>query len=161
MDEIIAEFSIDEEEEIEVEFSMDLKPSKVSELENDLGFIEKIDLNSLLIAYATKIEVMQMIASIPQFKTETVLELPLVGEKMTLYLVPKNGQENDIYNEYVWVEETQSFEFLGTMALDLSNYLTPEKLGINKVVPMSSEDEYEKLETKEANTLYLIEEENA
>lgn len=158
MDEIIAEFSIDEEEEIEVEFSMDLKPSKVSELENDLGFVEKIDLNSLLIAYATKIEVMQMIASIPQFKTETVLELPLVGEKMTLYLVPKNGQENDIYNEYVWVEETQSFEFLGTMALDLSNYLTPEKLGINKVVPMSSEDEYEKLETKEANTLYLIEE---
>lgn len=158
MDEIIAEFSIDEEEEIEVEFSMDLKPSKVSELDNDLGFVEKIDLNSLLIAYATKIEVMQMIASIPQFKTETVLELPLVGEKMTLYLVPKNGQENDIYNEYVWVEETQSFEFLGTMALDLSNYLTPEKLGINKVVPMSSEDEYEKLETKEANTLYLIEE---
>ena len=151
-------FTLLEKEPFKINLKLNFAPKKVSELENDLGFVEKIDLNSLLIAYATKIEVMQMIASIPQFKTETVLELPLVGEKMTLYLVPKNGQENDIYNEYVWVEETQSFEFLGTMALDLSNYLTPEKLGINKVVPMSSEDEYEKLETKEANTLYLIEE---
>lgn len=160
MDKLIAKFTLEEQESIKAVFSVNFTPSKVSQLENDLGFVEKIDLNSLLIAYATKLEVMQMIASIPQFKTEVVDELPLVGEKMTLYLVPKNGQENDIYDEYVWVEETQSFEFLGTMALDLSNYLTPEKLGISKVSFMT-EAEYEKLETKEANTLYLIEEENA
>lgn len=157
MDELIARFTLEEQEPIKAVFSVNFTPSKVSELKNDLDYVEKIDLNSLLIAYATKIEVMQMIASIPQFKTDVVDELPLVGEKMTLYLVPKNGQENDIYDEFVWIEETQSFEFLGTMALDLSNYLTPEKLGISKVSSMT-EEEYEKLETKEANTLYLIEE---
>lgn len=110
--------------------------------------------------YATKLEVMQLIASIPQFKTKVVTELPDVGEKMILYLVPKQESQNDIYNEYIWVEETRKFEFLGTMALDLSEYLTPDKLGISKVSDPMTQDDYNKLEIIEPNVLYLIEEQN-
>lgn len=71
---------------------------------------------------ATKTEVMQMIASIPQFALKVVTELPTTGEKMTLYLVPKEGTNNDVYDEYIWIEETASFEHLGTTAVDLTDY---------------------------------------
>lgn len=85
-------------------------PTLVSELENDSQF-------------ATQTQVMQAIASIPQFKLSIVNKLPLAGEKMTLYLVPKEGTNNDIYDEYIWIEQTSSFEFLGTTAVDLSDYV--------------------------------------
>jgi hypothetical protein len=85
-------------------------PTLVSELQNDSNF-------------ATQTQVMQAIASIPQFKLSIVSELPSTGEKMTLYLVPKEGTEKDIYNEYIWIEQTSSFEFLGTTAVDLTEYV--------------------------------------
>lgn len=90
-------------------------PTLVSQLQNDEGF-------------ATSLEVMQAIASIPQFKLLIVNELPLGGEKMTLYLVPKAGSNNDVYNEYIWIEQTASFEFLGTTAVDLSQYYTKTEI---------------------------------
>lgn len=85
-------------------------PTLVSELENDSN-------------YATQTQVLQAIASIPQFKLSIVNELPLTGEKMTLYFVPKEGADNDIYNEYVWIEQTSSYEFLGSTAVDLTDYV--------------------------------------
>lgn len=72
---------------------------------------------------ATPTDIMQAIASIPQFKLSIVDELPLAGEKMTLYLVPKEGANNDVYNEYIWIEETSSFEHLGSTAVDLTEYV--------------------------------------
>lgn len=86
-------------------------PTLVSELENDSNF-------------ATQLQVMQAIASIPQFKLSIVNELPMIGEKMTLYFLPKEGADNDIYNEYVWIEQTGSYEFLGSTAVDLTDYVT-------------------------------------
>lgn len=74
--------------------------------------------------YATQLDVMQAIASIPQFKLSIVNSLPETGEKMVLYFVPKEGVDNDIYNEYVWIEQNNSFEFLGTTAVDLTDYVT-------------------------------------
>ena len=85
-------------------------PTLVSELENDSN-------------YATQTQVMQAIASIPQFKLSIVNELPSIGAKMTLYLVPKDGEAPDIYNEYIWIEETASFEHLGSTAVDLTDYV--------------------------------------
>ena len=73
--------------------------------------------------FATKTEVMQAIASIPQFKLSIVNALPETGEKMILYFVPKEGADNDIYNEYVWIEQTSSYEFLGSTAVDLTDYV--------------------------------------
>jgi len=76
-----------------------------------------------LLGYATPTDIMQAIASIPQFKMSIVEELPLAGEKMTLYLVPKEGTNNDVYDEYIWIEQTESFEHLGTTAVDLTEYV--------------------------------------
>lgn len=85
-------------------------PTLISAFENDSN-------------YATQTQVMQAIASIPQFSLSIVNELPTTGAKMTLYLVPKQGTNNDVYDEYIWVEQTQSFEFLGTTAVDLTEYV--------------------------------------
>ena len=173
-------------------------PTQVSELENDSN-------------YATQTQVMQAIASIPQFSISLVDELPLAGEKMTLYLVSKGGESPDVYDEYIWIEQTSSFEFLGTTAVDLTEYVkntdysTSSTAGlvrcantygmtvierglINAVIvnldtyktrstaffvgkgtldnvltqysktQLITEDDYNALETKDANTLYLIEE---
>ena len=75
------------------------------------------------LGYATPTDIMQAIASIPQFNMSIVDELPLAGEKMTLYLVPKEGTNNDVYDEYIWIEQTASFEHLGTTAVDLTDYV--------------------------------------
>lgn len=162
------------------------------------------------LGYATPTDIMQAIASIPQFKLSIINELPLAGEKMTLYLVPKEGTNNDVYDEYIWIEQTASFEHLGTTAVDLTDYvkktdyagdqagvikvssiygvrvssynngyisgftmplekLTNEQIIISKgsldnvltqyskTVSITQAD-YDSLETKDSNTLYLIEE---
>ena len=75
------------------------------------------------LGYADSTDIMQAIASIPQFKLSIVEALPTTGEKMTLYFVPKDGADNDIYNEYVWIEQTSSFEHLGSTAVDLTDYV--------------------------------------
>ena len=161
---------------------------------------------------ATPTDIMQAIASIPQFKLSIVDELPSTGEKMTLYLVPKEGTNNDVYNEYIWIEQTESFEHLGTTAVDLTDYVkntdyaTTLKVGLLKAsrtysfnvkaengnaqgmvvsldnypskdntafickgtldnvltqyskTVLTTEADYNALETKDSNTLYLIEE---
>lgn len=165
------------------------------------------------LGYAEPTDIMQAIASIPQFKLSIVNELPLAGEKMTLYLVPKEGTNNDVYDEYIWIEQTTSFEHLGTTAVDLTDYVKNTDYavsngthGIVKVTTkyglasdgdiglrgttlrlntypkeplqciiskgtldnvltqysktvLTTEADYNALETKDANTLYLIEEE--
>lgn len=174
-------------------------PTVVSALENDSN-------------YATQTQVMQAIAAIPQFKLSIVEALPTTGEKMTLYLVPKEGTDNDVYNEYIWIEQTATFEHLGSTAVDLTDYVKKtDYAGNNKVGVISAqygyaigvtsdghlhggvrtledyngslanaafiskgtlnnvltqysktvsitEVDYNALETKDANTLYLIEE---
>ena len=174
-------------------------PTLVSELENDSN-------------YATQTQVMQAIANIPQFSLSIVNELPSTGAKMTLYLVPKEGTDNDVYNEYIWIEQTSSFEHLGSTAVDLTDYVKKDYYGTASVAGLirvtstygvqtntvngvlhgttktldaykvadlpliiskgtldnvltqysktvlTTEADYEALETKDANTLYLIEE---
>ena len=84
-------------------------PTKVSSFTNDAN-------------YQTATDVASMIASIPQFKLSIVDSLPETGEKMTLYLVSKGGESPDVYDEYIWIEQTSIFEHLGTTAVDLSDY---------------------------------------
>ena len=86
-------------------------PTLVSQLDNDSG-------------YTTQLDVMQAIASIPQFKLQIVDSLSRDnGEPMVLYLVSKGGSAPDVYDEYIWLEETGNYEFLGTTAVDLTGYV--------------------------------------
>ena len=75
------------------------------------------------LGYATQSDINTAITNLPQFKISIVEALPETGEKLTLYLVPKDGEAPDVYNEYLWIEDTSSFEFLGSTAVDLTDYV--------------------------------------
>lgn len=57
---------------------------------------------------------------------EVVNALPATGEVGVIYLVPNSGGTPNIYDEYIWVNNT--FEMIGTTEIDLSNYYTKDEL---------------------------------
>lgn len=176
----------------------------------ELTEAEKASIKDYL-GYAEPADIISAITAIPQFKLTIVSELPTKGEKMTLYFVPKTGTDTDVHDEYIWIEETNKYEYVGTTAVDLTDYvkntdyataskagiLTPSsyygtamsgqylytqtktldqyKEGVNGMfvgkgtldnvltqyakTVLTTQSDYDALETKDANTLYLIEEE--
>lgn len=62
------------------------------------------------------------------FDVIIVQELPAEGEKGIIYLLAKDSEAPDVYDEYIWVTATQTFEFIGTTQVDLSGYATKEDL---------------------------------
>ena len=66
----------------------------------------------------------------PSLKIVIVEELPETGEEGILYLVPKDPDPDtgdaDSYDEYVWLPESESFEMVGSTAIDLSNMVTTD-----------------------------------
>ena len=65
------------------------------------------------------------------FDVIIVQELPAEGQKGIIYLLAKDSEAPDIYDEYIWVASTQTFEFIGTTQVDLSDYATKEDV-VNK-----------------------------
>ena len=125
-------------------------PTKVSSFTNDAN-------------YQTATDVASMIASIPQFKLSIVDSLPETGEKMTLYLVSKGGESPDVYDEYIWIEQTSSFEHLGSTAVDLSDYYTKTEADVlladkqpNTVI-VTTQNTYNDVKTflEEGRTVYF------
>ena len=105
-------------------------PTKLSDLTNDTGFITN-SVNNLSNYYLktetyTKQEITQLIADIPKFEIQIVQALPQTGEPMVLYLVPKVSTAPDVYDEYIWIEESETFELIGTTAVDLTGYATEQ-----------------------------------
>lgn len=90
--------------------------------------------------YATKGYVVEQVSKAEHFSRQVVDVLPVIGKDNVIYLVPKNGDGKDIYDEYIWINETVGYEFLGTTSVDLSDYYTraevDEKLApkVDKVV---------------------------
>ena len=90
------------------------------------------------LGYAEPADIISAIAAIPQFKLTIVPELPETGEKMTLYFVPKAGADTDVHDEYIWIEENSKYEYVGTTAVDLTDYVkntdyaTADKGGVIK-----------------------------
>lgn len=75
------------------------------------------------------------IAGIEITKVDSYEDLPEVGRKGTIYLVPKDKTTTttDVYDEYFW--DGTRYEFMGSTAIDLSNYLQ-----ITDVVEMSTDE---------------------
>lgn len=73
------------------------------------------------------------------FDAIVVQELPETGQKGVIYLLAKDGVAPDVYDEYVWIESTQTFELIGTTQVDLTDYVkntdyaTSSKGGVIKV----------------------------
>lgn len=124
-------------------------PTKTSDLENNSNFATVSDIPQLLsqlendLGYQTLTDVMGIIASIPQFKLEVVDTLPETGEKMTLYLVSNGSDYGDVYYEFIWIEQTTSYELIGSTAIDLTlyvkntDYASATKAGVIKVMPIN------------------------
>ncbi len=80
-------------------------------------YASKTDLQN----YYTKSEIDQMINI--GLKIEVVAELPTEDIKTdTIYLVPKSGEGSDNYDEYIYLEDTEAWEHIGSTDIDLTNY---------------------------------------
>lgn len=113
-------------------------PSKTSELQNDSNFATKDEIpdtstfitntvDNLVNYYLksetyTKQEVADLINKITTINFKVVDELPGSGESNLIYLVKKEGSENDVRDEYIWVES--KWEKIGSTSVDLTNYYT-------------------------------------
>lgn len=69
----------------------------------------------------------EAVAQLHSFTAKVVDTLPDVGEDGILYLVSKDKKSSgNIYNEYLWIDS--AYELIGDTAVDLSDYVTTEKL---------------------------------
>lgn len=62
------------------------------------------------------------VGDITSFEFQVVDELPATGTKGIIYLIPHPHDDNDGYDEYIWIDD--GFEKLGHTDIDLSNYAT-------------------------------------
>lgn len=103
-------------------------PTKISQLNNDTGFITNA-VDNLTNYYLksetyTKTEVNDLIGQIKTISIQVVDTLPTTGESNVIYLVPKEGSKDDIYNEYIWVNN--AWELIGSTQIDLTGYATED-----------------------------------
>lgn len=71
--------------------------------------------------FYTKTQVDNMVSAIPKFKVEVVQTLPAVGDSATVYLVPTQNEPQNLYTEYIYVDN--AWEQLGTQGTDLTGYV--------------------------------------
>ena len=54
-----------------------------------------------------------------------VEELPEEGNPNYIYLVPNNDEEEaNVYDEYIWLADSEEYEKIGGVSIDLTNYVT-------------------------------------
>ena len=68
------------------------------------------------------------IKDITSFGYEVVTTLPTNGTKGIIYLVPNSGAGQDVYDEYIWIENKSGYEKIGNTNIDLSNYWSKDDL---------------------------------
>lgn len=76
-----------------------------------------------------------MIDNLANVRFKVVDELPFIGEENVIYLLKKEGTDNDLHDEYVYIDD--DWEKIGNNEIDLSNYATKDDL---KVVQNSIPD---------------------
>lgn len=59
---------------------------------------------------------------------EVVNSLPATGENGVIYLLSNSGSSPNIYDEYIWLSASSSFEKIGTTDVDLSGYQLSSEL---------------------------------
>ena len=100
-------------------------PDKTSDLTNDAGFITRAadDLENYLLKTQTytRAQVDSLVAGIQTVRFDTSGTLPEEGEENIIYLIPKEGDAPDVYDEYIWVGG--AWEKIGDTRIDLSGYL--------------------------------------
>ncbi len=109
-------------------------PTKVSQLTNDSGFQTSTQVDSIVTGkgYQTQSQVQSLINSavgnITSIRYEKVTSLPATGSNGVIYLVAHSHGTQDIYDEYIWLSETKTFEKIGNTDIDLSAYVKSSEL---------------------------------
>ena len=109
-------------------------PTKVSQLTNDSGFQTSTQVDSIVTGkgYQTQSQVQSLINSavgnITSIKYQKVNSLPATGSNGVIYLVAHSHGTQDIYDEYIWLSETKTFEKIGNTDIDLSAYVKKSEL---------------------------------
>ena len=67
-----------------------------------------------------------MISNLANLRIEVVTKLPSTGEVNVIYLVKTVRKNSNVYDEYIYVENT--WEKIGNTEVDLSNYYTKEQV---------------------------------
>jgi hypothetical protein len=87
-------------------------PTNNNQLANGAGYQTASDVNGLISS---------ALADIQGMEYSIVTELPSTGEAGVIYLMSNDGENPNIYDEYIWVNN--AFEKIGTTAVDMSGYL--------------------------------------
>lgn len=109
-------------------------PTKVSQLTNDSGFQNATQVNTTIVGkgYQTQSQVQALINStvgnITSIRYEKVSSLPTTGSNGVIYLVSHSHGTQDIYDEYIWISDSKSFEKIGSTDIDLSAYVKKSEL---------------------------------
>lgn len=109
-------------------------PTKVSQLTNDSGYQTKANVDSIVTGkgYQTQSQVQSLINSavgnITSIRYEKVSSLPATGSNGVIYLVAHSHGTQDIYDEYIWLSETKTYEKIGNTDIDLSAYVKSSEL---------------------------------
>lgn len=109
-------------------------PTKVSQLTNDSGFQNATQVNATITGkgYQTQAQVQPLINSavgnVTSIKYQKVDSLPAAGENGVIYLISHSHGTQDIYDEYIWISDTKTFEKIGNTDIDLSAYVKRSEL---------------------------------
>lgn len=72
----------------------------------------------------SKSEVLELIGKIKTINIQKVAQLPDVGEDNIIYLIPKQGSDNDVHNEFIYIDN--KWELIGNTEIDLTEYAKTE-----------------------------------
>lgn len=109
-------------------------PTKISQLTNDSGYQSATNVESIITAkgYQTQSQVQSLINSavgnITSIRYEKVTSLPATGATGVIYLVAHKHGTQDLYDEYIWMADSKTFEKIGTTDIDLSGYVKKNDL---------------------------------
>lgn len=109
-------------------------PTKTSQLTNDSGFQNATQVNATITGkgYQTQAQVQSLINSavgkVTSIKYQKVDSLPTAGENSVIYLISHSHGTQDIYDEYIWISDTKTFEKIGNTDIDLSAYVKSSEL---------------------------------
>lgn len=99
-----------------------------SDLTNLPDLDEYVTLTTLNQSFYNRNQVNELISSIENVRFEVVDALPETGEENVIYLLPKEGTEPNIYDEYIFLNDGKIFEKIGSTEVNLENYYTKTEI---------------------------------
>lgn len=103
-------------------------PSDNKDLANGAGYQTAENVKSIVegYKYQTAADVAAAITAALKGEFVQVDKLPEAGETGKIYLVPNGGAEQNVKDEFIWLEASKSYERFGSTDIDLSGYLKTE-----------------------------------